>query len=149
MIVTDVMMPVLDGFGLLKQLRADPDLDTIPVVMLSARAGEEARLEALAASADDYLVKPFSARDLLARVDAQLLKSRARAIERRHAQRLTSLFTQAPIATAILRGPDHVYELANAAYRAIVGGRELVGKPIRLAIPELTGQGVYEMLDGV
>ena len=84
-IVTDVMMPELDGFGLLKELRADPELAAIPVVMLSARAGEEARLEGLAASADDYLVKPFSARDLLARVDAQLLKSRARTIERRHA----------------------------------------------------------------
>ena len=73
----DVMMPELDGFGLLKELRADPELAAVPVVMLSARAGEEARLEGLAASADDYLVKPFSARDLLARVDAQLLKSRA------------------------------------------------------------------------
>ena len=77
-IVSDVMMPELDGFGLLKALRADPELETIPVVLLSARAGEEARLEGLAASADDYLVKPFSARDLLARVDAQLHRSRAR-----------------------------------------------------------------------
>ena len=68
-IVTDVMMPELDGFGLLRELRADPSLQTIPVIMLSARAGEEARIEGLAASADDYLVKPFSARDLLARVD--------------------------------------------------------------------------------
>ena len=69
------MMPELDGFGLLRELRADPDLQAIPVIMLSARAGEEARLEGLAASADDYLVKPFSARDLLARVEAQLVKA--------------------------------------------------------------------------
>ena len=50
MIVTDVMMPELDGFGLLRELRADPDLQPMPVIMLSARAGEEARLEGLAAS---------------------------------------------------------------------------------------------------
>src|SRR5262249_22967320 len=113
-IVTDVMMPELDGFGLIRELRADPELQTIPVIMLSARAGEESRIEGLAASADDYLAKPFSARDLVARVDAQLLKARARAIERRHANRMTSLFTHAPVAIAILRGPDHVFELANS-----------------------------------
>jgi signal transduction histidine kinase/DNA-binding response OmpR family regulator len=148
-IVTDVMMPELDGFGLLKQLRADPELTAVPVVMLSARAGEEARLEGLAASADDYLVKPFSARDLLARVDAQLLKSRARTIERRHAERMVSLFTHAPVAIAVLRGPDHVYELTNGQYVEVVGGRDLIGKPIREALPELAGQGVYELLDSV
>ena len=148
-IVTDVMMPELDGFGLLKELRADPELAAVPVVMLSARAGEEARLEGLAASADDYLVKPFSARDLLARVDAQLLKSRARTIERRHAERMVSLFTHAPVAIAVLRGPDHVYELTNGHYVEVVGGRDLIGKPIREALPELAGQGVYELLDSV
>ena len=106
-IVTDVMMPELDGFGLLRELRADPDLQPMPVIMLSARAGEEARIEGLAASADDYLVKPFSARDLLARVEAQIVKGRVRAIEQRHAQRLTRLFTHAPVAIAVLRGPEH------------------------------------------
>ena len=148
-IVTDVMMPELDGFGLIKELRGDPDLSEIPVVMVSARAGEEARLEGFAASADDYVVKPFSARDLLARVDAQLHKSRRRAIERRHAQRITNLLTHAPVAIAILRGPTHVYELANSRYLELVGGRDVLGKPIREALPELSGQGVYEMLDRV
>jgi signal transduction histidine kinase/ActR/RegA family two-component response regulator len=143
------MMPELDGFGLLKALRADAELRTIPVIMLSARAGEEARLEGLAASADDYLVKPFSARDLLARVDAQILRARTRAIEQRHARRMTDLFTHAPAAIAILRGPDHVYELANKEYLAVVGGRDIVGKPIRDALPELANQKIYELLDGV
>jgi signal transduction histidine kinase len=148
-IVTDVMMPELDGFGLLRELRADKELQPIPVLLLSARAGEEARLEGLAASADDYLVKPFSARDLLGRVDAQILKSRTRAIERRHAQRLTNLFVHAPVAIALLRGPEHVFELANEHYLDLVGGRSVVGKPIRDALPELAGQGLYELLDGV
>jgi PAS domain S-box-containing protein len=72
MIISDVMMPKLDGFGLIRELRADPALATIPVMVLSARAGEEARLEGLSHGADDYLVKPFSARDLLGRVAAAL-----------------------------------------------------------------------------
>ena len=148
-IVTDVMMPELDGFGLLRELRADPDLQAVPVIMLSARAGEEARLEGLTASADDYLVKPFSARDLLARVEAQIVKGRVRAIEQQHAQRLTRLFTHAPVAVAVLSGPEHRYELTNSRYRELIGNRDVVGKPIREALPELEGQGLYELLDRV
>jgi len=78
LILTDVMMPGLDGFGLLKELRADEGARAIPVIMLSARAGEEARVEGLYAGADDYLIKPFSARELLARVDSQLGMTRLR-----------------------------------------------------------------------
>ena len=62
LVLADVMMPGLDGFALLRALRADPRTATIPVLLLSARAGEEARVEGLEAGADDYLVKPFSAR---------------------------------------------------------------------------------------
>jgi signal transduction histidine kinase len=72
LILTDVMMPDLDGFGLLRELRADPRTTSIPVIMLSARAGEESRLEGLEAGADDYLVKPFSAKELLTRVATHL-----------------------------------------------------------------------------
>ena len=76
LILTDVMMPGLDGFELLRELRADPTTREIPVILLSARAGEESRVEGLEAGADDYLIKPFSARELLAHVDAHLkLKS--------------------------------------------------------------------------
>jgi signal transduction histidine kinase len=67
-VVADVMMPNLDGFGLLRALRATPTTAGVPVLLLSARAGEEARVEGLDAGADDYLVKPFSARELVARV---------------------------------------------------------------------------------
>ena len=72
LVITDVMMPQLDGFELLKALRADQSLKDIPVIMLSARAGEESRIEGLGAGADDYVVKPFHARELLARVGAML-----------------------------------------------------------------------------
>ena len=67
-VLSDVMMPRLDGFGLLRAIREDPALATIPVILLSARAGEESAIEGLDVGADDYLTKPFSARELLARV---------------------------------------------------------------------------------
>jgi PAS domain S-box-containing protein len=78
LILTDVMMPRLDGFGLLREVRRDSVLQGIPVIMLSARSGEESRIEGMEAGADDYLVKPFSARELLARVAAHLEMSRIR-----------------------------------------------------------------------
>jgi signal transduction histidine kinase len=72
------MMPKLDGFDLLKALRADEKTRTIPVILLSARAGEESRVEGMGAGADDYLIKPFSARELMARVEAHLNLQRVR-----------------------------------------------------------------------
>ncbi|MDB5391888.1 MAG: multi-sensor hybrid histidine kinase [Planctomycetaceae bacterium] len=78
LVLTDVMMPELDGFGLLQQLRSNPQTASIPVIILSARAGEEARMEGLEAGADDYLVKPFSARELTARVSGVLELARVR-----------------------------------------------------------------------
>jgi signal transduction histidine kinase len=78
LVLSDVMMPRMDGFGLLAGIRADPALRDLPVVLLSARAGEEARVEGLDAGADDYLVKPFSARELLARVRSNLELARLR-----------------------------------------------------------------------
>lgn len=72
LVLSDVMMPKLDGFGLLRQLRADPKFSAIPVILLSARAGEEARIEGLEQQADDYLVKPFTARELIARIQTHL-----------------------------------------------------------------------------
>jgi len=79
LILSDVMMPVLDGFGLLQALRADPATRLKPIIFLSARAGEESRIEGLKAGADDYLVKPFTARELLARVGAHLKLAKVRA----------------------------------------------------------------------
>ena len=71
-VVSDVMMPRLDGFGLVREIRADPATASLPVILLSARAGEESAIDGLNAGSDDYLVKPFSARELLARVRTHL-----------------------------------------------------------------------------
>ncbi len=78
LVLSDVMMPRLDGFALLRALRDDPLTARTPVVLLSARAGEEATVEGLEAGADDYLVKPFSGRELMARVKANLELERVR-----------------------------------------------------------------------
>jgi PAS domain S-box-containing protein len=78
LVLSDVMMPRLDGFGLLKELRADPRTRELPVILLSARAGEESRVEGMEAGADDYLIKPFGARELLARVQSSLDLARVR-----------------------------------------------------------------------
>ena len=88
LVLTDVMMPRLDGFGLLAALRDDPRTAAIPVIMLSARAGEESRVEGLEAGADDYLVKPFSARELLARVKGVLALARVRYEARKREEEL-------------------------------------------------------------
>jgi PAS domain S-box-containing protein len=104
LVLTDVMMPRLDGVGLLRALRSDARTSHIPVILLSARAGEEARMQGLEAGANDYLVKPFSARELLARVDTNLKAARAssRAIEREQRLRKSAedakVLTQAKLA---------------------------------------------------
>lgn len=72
LIVSDVMMPVMSGFELLQTVKNDEQLNNIPVILVSARAGEEAKIEGYDIGADDYLVKPFSAKELLARVKAQV-----------------------------------------------------------------------------
>jgi len=96
-IVSDVMMPVMDGFELVAKLKAEPELATIPVLLLTARSGVEASTDSLDRGADDYLAKPFSPLDLLSRVRAahrmRLLNSQLRESERRAqvAERLAGL----------------------------------------------------------
>ena len=78
LVVSDVMMPLVDGFALLSEVRSESRMRELPFILLSARAGEEARIEGLAAGADDYIVKPFSGRELLARVEGAISLARLR-----------------------------------------------------------------------
>jgi signal transduction histidine kinase len=156
LVLADVMMPELDGFGLVRAIRSDPRTRALPVILLSARVGEESRVDGLDAGADDYLTKPFSARELVARVRTHIELGRLRArieSERRAAAeaeraRIHDLFMQAPAAICVLRGPTHVYELANPPYLELVGGRSVVGKTIAEALPE-AAPVVLPILDGV
>ena len=77
------------------------------------------------------------------------LEVKARAALRQEKERLTNLFRQAPGFMAVLRGPEHTFELTNDAYLKLVGHRELNGKPVRQALPELAGQGFFDLLDRV
>jgi signal transduction histidine kinase len=83
LIIADIMMPRVDGLELLRRVRAEPATEQIPVLLLSARAGEEASVGGLRAGADDYLVKPFSRHELLARIESRLATARQQAAERR------------------------------------------------------------------
>jgi PAS domain S-box-containing protein len=95
LLIADVMMPRLDGVGLLRALRKDEGFRELPVILLSARSGEEAKEEGLNAGADDYLTKPFSGRELLARVSANIklagLRREATAAIRESEERLREL----------------------------------------------------------
>ena len=148
-VVTDIMMPELDGYGLLQRIRADDSLRTLPVILLSAHAGEEARLEGLAKGADDYVVKPFSARELAARVEVLLVREQMHALQDEANRSLVGVFENAPVAVALLDGPRHVFSYANDDYRRLCGQRPLLGLPLLQAIPELKGQGVHELMDDV
>lgn len=72
LIISDIMMPILDGFGLVNAIKQDQDLRNTPIILLSARAGDSNRAEGMLSGADDYLSKPFSSRELLARANFQM-----------------------------------------------------------------------------
>jgi PAS domain S-box-containing protein len=94
LILSDVMMPGMDGFELLAKLRADLRLRHVPIILLSARAGDEARIEGMSSGADDYMVKPFSGRELLARIQSHLELARVRRSAEQALRELASKFEQ-------------------------------------------------------
>ena len=121
LLITDVMMPNMDGFQLLAKIRSTEETKTLPVIMLSARAGEESHIEGLEAGADSYLSKPFSARELIAHVSANLKLERLR-------QELLS--RQARIVSVLEKSPDFI-GIADAATARVSyinpRGMEIVG----------------------
>jgi PAS domain S-box-containing protein len=136
LVLTDVMMPGLDGFELLRELRADERLKTVPVILISARAGEESIALGLEAGADDYMVKPFSARELLARVDSALKLARVR----REAQERIVGILESVTDGFIAFDRDWRYIYINAAAESIGLRRsELLGRTIWEAFPDLPG----------
>ncbi len=140
LIVTDVMMPYLDGFGLLARLHSEPATTGIPVIMLSARAGEDGVVEGLEAGADDYLIKPFSARELLARVAVNLELDRVRRV-RTTLERSQDLLDQAQRLAKVgsweidlqrdqLRGSPEFYRILEITQELVEqhGFRDLLGE---------------------
>jgi len=148
LIISDIMMPVMDGIEMLKNLKNNSLTKRIPVLMLSARAGEEARIEGYELGADDYLIKPFSAKELLARVKSQIKISNSRShIE----NQLQNLFQQAPVAIAILTGEQLYIESANDKILTLWGKKreDVQNKPLFKAMPEAAQQGYEKLLSDV
>jgi len=126
LLVSDVMMPRLDGFGLIARLRATESLRHLPVMLLSARAGEEAKIEGLRAGADDYLVKPFSANELQARVERQVGLARER-----HQQRQEAVKQEAYFRTLIDASPVMLWTTDATGYATYLSQRwsDFTGRP--------------------
>jgi PAS domain S-box-containing protein len=138
LVLSDVMMPRLTGIELVHSIRADAELRTIPIVLLSARAGEEARIHGMSTGADDYLVKPFSARELLVRVAALLKAAEVRraASEEltRYASQLEKLLDAAPLGIYLVDG-DFRIAAVNPIARPVFGD-----------IPDLIGRDFGEVI---
>ena len=142
LVVTDVMMPRLDGFGLLAAIRADDGLRSVPVVLLSARAGEESRIEGLDAGADDYLTKPFSARELLARVGALLeldyMRRTGEQAFRRRSEQYETLFQEAPLGVYLVDADFKIREANPTAFATFGDIPDLIGRDFDQVIRSLS-----------
>ncbi len=113
LVLSDVMMPVMDGYALCRALKSHPDTDFIPVILLTARAEAEDRLAGLREQADDYLTKPFDVRELLARV-GNIVAMRRRLRERFAGARLTILPAPVGLAPADQKFIDQVRVVVEA-----------------------------------
>jgi PAS domain S-box-containing protein len=175
LILLDIQMPGLDGFETASLIRKRERTRSTPIIFVTAIHREEANIIAgYANGAVDYLVKPFNPETLLSKVRffVELYERERRLVEeaadrtrlldesRRREQaalaemeierkKLQMLFMQAPAAIALLRGPDHVFQLANPRYEELVGRRDLVGQRGRDALPELSAQGIWDVFDRV
>ena len=116
LVLADVMMPQLDGFALLRAIRDDAAIASMPIILLSARAGEESRVEGLQAGADDYLVKPFTARELLARVEAHL---KLATLRRDTAEREERLRSEAELERQKLQASQELLTETSRLYREL------------------------------
>lgn len=167
LIVSDIMMPKVSGVQMISELRKHPEMTETPILLLSAKADEELKIQLLEESAQDFVTKPFNERDLQVRIRNLITVKKSREVLRKAEKRkreaveemnrdlrsrskyLSELFEQTPSFMAVLRGPKHVFELANTAFYKLVGHRPLTGTPATEAFPEIKGQGFFELLDQV
>ena len=148
LILSDIMMPVMDGKVMLEKLKENPETTRIPVIFLSARADSETKIDGFEAGADDYLVKPFSAEELLIKVRALIKINKARIYTE---VQLRNLFNDAPVAIAFYRGPSYTIEIVNNLMLTYWGktAEETLNRPLFKVKPELKNQGYEVILNNV
>ena len=148
LILSDIMMPVMDGKEMLIKIKENPETTRIPVIFLSARADNEAKIDGFEAGADDYLVKPFSTEELLIKVRALLKINKARIYTE---VQLRNLFNDAPVAIAFYRGSNYTIEIVNNLMLTYWErtASEVLNQPLFNVKPELKILGYEEILDNV
>jgi signal transduction histidine kinase/DNA-binding response OmpR family regulator len=162
-IVLDLRMPGLSGFELAQRIRHCERSKSTPIIFVTGADPRAFPIEqAYALGAVDYLIKPVNPTILRAKVAVfiELYRNMMRKhheIEREHLlkevqavnKQLADVFKQAPAFMAVLKGSGHVFEMINDRYLALVGNRNQIGLPVRQALPELAGQGFFELIDAV
>jgi signal transduction histidine kinase len=167
LVVSDIVMPRAGGTEMFAALRRHPETSGIPVLFVSGQADDDLKVRLLEGGATDFVTKPFTGSELLVRVRNLIAarqsrealqaaeEARRRAVEAAHQQlksrseRLAELFQRAPGFMAVLRGRDHVFELANETCLRLLGDRDIIGRPLAQALPEIRDQGFVDLLDGV
>jgi CheY-like chemotaxis protein len=137
LLLCDAMIPRLDGLALLSALRNEPRTRAIPVILLSARADEESRVKSFEAGANDYVVKPFSARELLARVGSHIEMVRSR---READERVTRIMESIPDGL-VIHDREWRYTWINSPAERLLGRprSELLGKRVWDEFPHTVG----------
>ncbi|MBT1699982.1 response regulator [Fulvivirgaceae bacterium PWU4] len=151
LVLSDIMMPVMDGLELLKEVRNSSETSGIPVILITARAGEESRIEGYDSGADDYLVKPFSSKELLARIRSQLhitaIREKARKTLEENEKKFRSVLQQSPSIFLILSGPEFTITFGNEPlFQSWGKTNDIIGKPLLEVLPELADQPFPQLL---
>ena len=148
LVLTDIMMPVMDGIGLLKEIKSNKSTENIPVIFLTARAGEESKIEGWETGADDYLVKPFSSKELISRIASQIKTQQIRVASE---TMLKNIFMQAPVAISVVEVPEYKYLLVNPEAQKLFrrSAEQVLGKTVKELFPEAEDQGLLQIFDQV
>lgn len=148
LILSDIMMPEMDGIELLKRVKSNKQWRNLPVILLSARVGEEEKIESYEIGADDYLVKPFSSKELISRVKSHLSLTEQR---QREQNKLKQLLKQAPVGMCVLRGREYIVEVVNDRMLEMLDRAEsvMLNKPVFDAVPDVKDLGYEEILKKV
>ncbi|MDB5919536.1 MAG: hypothetical protein JWR40_3770, partial [Massilia sp.] len=156
-VLLDVQMPGMNGFETAALMRRQPRSHALPIIFLTAAenaAAADADVQfpieqAYALGAVDFITRPFNPVVLRARVSVFIDLYRKSADIESEREQLVDIFQRAPAFMCVMRGPEHRFEFVNQRYLQLVGQRELIGRPVREALPELDGQGFFELVDQV